>query len=542
MFERKAGGGAGWRERDVARWLTGATGGLLVVALALMAIDAVRIHGRALASGDAELQRTARVAEALWEADASRIQALLARLRVELRTQSLWAGPTNGGGDASVGPVPTRRTDTLLRRAFEGMPELETLELVVADQRGLSSVRIEPGAGPPVEAEDAAERAARARSLWYADAVEEAVAANGRRVVRGPIGIEREGERGRALVQVVIALHDVDEVVQGVLIATIDLWPLGSRLAGLSTDPLRFALVTPDGRSIGDSPVRAARSGSAVEGDAADTTAEAAVVEVGDVRRWVQPVPGGSTEAGPRLRFWIETDRPESIVAALRTGPAALLLAALVALGGAFVAARRSGEAEAVADGQSVGARRAETVGGTARAAGTSAGRMRGAGAIGQDEALEAAHEARRVARAESVEPLASDPDESPGSVRPERFVLRDWLADVRGCLEREAASRGLSLVLRCERALPREVEQDPLWLGGLIVSLGREALDATSASRVALEVVRGDDAALRFELDAGGTELDAVEGMRQVARRLGASLESSGAGRLAVVLPGALA
>lgn len=516
MIESKGGAGAGWSGRDVARWLMFATGGLLVGALALVAIGAVRAHGRALSTGDAELQRTARVAEALWEADASRIQALLARLRVELRTQTSWAGPTGGDADPSLAAVPTRRTDTLLRRAFEGMPELDAFELVVADQRGLSSVRIEPGAGPPVEAEQAADRAARARTLWYSDAVTQAVEANGRRVVRGPIEIEREGEIGRALVRVAIALHDVEEVVQGVLVATIDLWPLGSRLAALSTAQLRFALVTADGQPIGASPMQAARAGSSVDGDEAGTRGgTAGVVEREGVRRWVQPVPGGTPEQGAALRFWIETDRPEPVAAALLAGPGVLLLAALASLVGAFVAGRLASPAVAVADAPSEGV---------------------GPGAAAARSA------SRDGLRGESLGEVAAPAGGCLEPVRRERFVLREWLADVRGCLEREAASRGQSLVLRCERALPREVEQDPLWLGGLIVSLGREALDATSASRIALEVVRGADAALRFELDAGGTDLDPVEGMRQVARRLGASLESSGPGRLAVVLPGALA
>ena len=131
--------------------------------------------------------------------------------------------------------------------------------------------------------------------------------------------------------------------------------------------------------------------------------------------------------------------------------------------------------------------------------------------------------------------------DEGDAPIRPERFVLRDWLADIRGCLEREAASRGLTLALRCEKSLPREIEQDPLWLGGLVVALGREALDATSASRVALEVWADADADLRFELDAGESDLTAGSGMGVIAERLGASLESSGRGRIAIVVPSVL-
>lgn len=124
--------------------------------------------------------------------------------------------------------------------------------------------------------------------------------------------------------------------------------------------------------------------------------------------------------------------------------------------------------------------------------------------------------------------------------VRNERFVLREWLADVRGCLEREAATRGLTLDLRCERALPREIEQDPLWLGGLLVSLGREALDATCSTRVALEVTDEGGDQLRFEVDAGDTELAPAAGMSVLAGRLGATLEGPRRGRIAVVVPSA--
>ena len=89
---------------------------------------------------------------------------------------------------------------------------------------------------------------------------------------------------------------------------------------------------------------------------------------------------------------------------------------------------------------------------------------------------------------------------------------------------------------------MPREFRQDPLWLGGLLVSLGREALDATRASRVALEVTESDGDRLCFEVDAGDTELEAVSGMQVIAERLGATLEGRGRGRISVVVPALLA
>ena len=126
--------------------------------------------------------------------------------------------------------------------------------------------------------------------------------------------------------------------------------------------------------------------------------------------------------------------------------------------------------------------------------------------------------------------------------VAPRDFVLREWLADVRGCLEREAATRGLVLDLRCERSLPSELVQDPAWLGGLIVAMGREALDATTLDGVTLEVAEEQGRALCFELHAGEARLSPVAGMQEVAERIGARLESRRGGRMALVLPGALA
>ena len=126
--------------------------------------------------------------------------------------------------------------------------------------------------------------------------------------------------------------------------------------------------------------------------------------------------------------------------------------------------------------------------------------------------------------------------------IQREPIVLREWLADVRGCLEREAATRGLAVDLRCERGLPDDLRADPGWLGGLLVAMGREALDATAADKVSLEVLEGADDALRFELDAAGSSLAPVAGMRQIATSLGGHLESGDAGRLTLVLPEALA
>ena len=112
----------------------------------------------------------------------------------------------------------------------------------------------------------------------------------------------------------------------------------------------------------------------------------------------------------------------------------------------------------------------------------------------------------------------------------------------MRGCLEREAATRGLGFALRCERSLPDEELADPAWLGGLLVAMGREALDAAAEDRVCFEVREEAGETLRFELDTGGAELHASGGMHAAAARLGARLEAGRAGLLALVVPAMLA
>ena len=123
-----------------------------------------------------------------------------------------------------------------------------------------------------------------------------------------------------------------------------------------------------------------------------------------------------------------------------------------------------------------------------------------------------------------------------------ESILIREWLADVRGCLEREAATRGLRFDLRCEKSLPEDLRSDPGWLGGLVVAMGREALDATDEEGVVLEVREGEGDSLRMEIDAGGVPLAPVGGMQQIASQMGARLEPAEAGRIALVLPAALA
>jgi len=490
--------------------------GLLVAVTGFAAFERGRARQRAVEAGDAELRAMARVAEALGQADSARIQALLARLRIELRAQGRWSAIGARAGDAPAGfePEDRRRLDTLLRRALEGTADLRAIDLVVAGPGGLSSIRLD-ASGASDAATEPADAGASARALWYASDVERAGVANGRRIARSEVLRDEAGAPGEASQRATIALHDADDVVQGVLVATLDLAPLGERLGALASADNRFALLGADGLPIGTA--RHAPIGAPpvlADLPAVEADAPAPIGALGGHRRLVQPLP--LVDAGePGLVVWLERDAPASLVGTLVASPwswalsmQGLLTAALFAWDGERA---RAGLQRTRAE------RRARAV-----------------------EPAEA--EARTALPIPAARP--ADPAATPGSPRPspERFVLREWLADVRGCLEREAATRGLTLDLRCERALPREVVQDPLWLGGLLVCLGREALDATRASRVALEVSGEPDDGLRFDLDAGDSDLVPAPGANALAARLGAELASGARGRLAIRLPGALA
>ncbi len=503
------------------------TAALLLATLGLAVLDLAREQSRRLETGDASMRELARVADALWLADEARIHALLARLRVELRIDERWS-VTRAAGDAPVAGAADqasfRRTDTLLRRALEGAGDVRSIDLIVAGQDGVVSLRVEPEAGPQAGPQDESELEARARALWYSDVVQQAVEAKGRRVTRTSTESPPVEVEGGGRVRAVIALHDADEVVQGVLVATIDLAPLATRLASLASRETRFALVTPSGTPIGEPAQEPTGEIEKRLADARSAKESVAPIVVDAGLRSLLQRPTQSVDGAPEAYFWLERDPPPSLARAALGSPWLVALAALALLAAALLAWDRDRSAA-----------RATVAVATPAPAVWSA----------------------RSERAESALFAAADPGPRAGGgfvagggegggapgVRPERFVLRDWLADVRGCLEREAATRGLTLDLRCERSLPREVEQDPLWLGGLLVSLGREALDATSASRVALEVTEDRTEAggsgLRFELDAGDSELEAVTGMNVIAGRLGATLEGRGRGRLSVFVPG---
>ncbi len=513
-------GGSGLRR------LAWASLGLIAVCIGLAALDLRTERSRANEEADAAMRELARVAEALREADDARIHALLARLRIELRSSGTWKELEPAGEERSAAAVAAaRQRDTLLRRAIEGSDDVRKVELVVAGPKGLVSAAVGSEGDPTAEIAAAADgdADARAKARWYSQRVQEAVEANGRRVARGSV-LRGPGESGDdAAVEVVLAVHDAEDLVQGVLIATIELAPLARRLGSLASATTRFALVLPDGTPI--APSQHAPTGSIAALLAADGRLPGEAGSIGEgegVRSLLMPLV--SREGGPALlALWLESDAPIAFVsAALRSAwpPALLALGLLTLTLFAWDQDRSKGNAGPELAAQTPMRPRPAP---SARVAAMPA----------SPDSLDPGAAMR------SGEASATDSDALP-EVRHERFVLRDWLADVRGCLEREAATRGLTLDLRCERVLPREIEQDPLWLGGLLVSLGREALDVTRSSRVALEVTGEGEDRLRFELDAGDTELASATGMQVIADRLGATLEGRSRGRIAVVVPSA--
>ena len=458
------------------------------------------------------LEGVARVANLLFLAEESRVDGQLERLRTELRAQDVWANPSKVEPERGREEIDRRRLDGLMRRGLSDADSLSTLELIVAGHDGLFAHGFErEGQAIRMTERAPAERVGIAKALWYADEVQRGVASSGRRVERGEVSFEAEGvgddaevdaATERPLLRAAIGLHEPGELVQGVLVASIDLTRVARQLSGLANTAERVTLSSADGRPL--DPSRATES----EGSRwVDLTGRVLGSEfppdafVADGRivlgRLLSHVDGSVTD----LVVLIEADAPSIGVAAwLETAwPFALAGLSLVSpLAIGLLLRKRDA-------GGLVGAQSNSTV--------TDRARNHDGVGVGADPII----------------------------VSPEAFALRAWLSDIRGCLEREAATRGLSLDLRCERSLPEAATSDPAWLGGLLVAMGREALDATSGERVVFEVIEDEGDTLRFEVDAGGVELCPVRGMREVAASVGGRLESAREGRLALVVPAIL-
>jgi hypothetical protein len=389
---------------------------------------------------------------------------------------------------------------SILRRALECSGVILALDVVVAGDLGLSAVRVAGDLVAPDVASPAVPGLAKA--LWYADDVHRAVAAAGRQVERGEISWEPLGEGGisRPARRAAIGLHDPEDVIQGALIAWVDESSLASEIEGLARPEQFVRVLSPSGRRILGGP------------DADSSTA--------DEHAWTARILEASALSEP---FESEGRLVWGSVLQRRDGQSAsLVLLADAPLPSAGLAGWGTSPWPASFAALFVASLTASW-----------ALTRKGDGTLpnSQTEAV-----ARVEIPVDGVQAEGDEDSQSPAVSH--SFVLRDWLSDVRSCLERDAAKRGLALEMRCEQSLPVEVESHPGWLGGVLVALGREALDATGHDRLVVEVSGDPGSLLRFELDAGDISLAPAPGLEALVAELGARFEGARDGRLALVLP----
>lgn len=525
--------------------------GILTVGVPPLAFQDLRHRRQALleARGDA-LEQLGRFAESSLRAEEARRSAALRQLRAALRRQGLW--------QQALGPAPEEEADleadleaegqadrekqdpqdaasrqlvSLLRRALQASDDLRAFLILMADERGISLHRFDGQAATAIAERPQAQSAPdRAEDLWYAEDIRRAVAAAGRQVESSPWTWEAGGEGGGSRVgsRRTIALHDSGELVQGVLVAELDPSAWVVELAALPGSTGTLELRSVQGRSLVD---------AADPVDEADRRAFewAARVrpEAGPAARFESDgrlIAGGrleAGEAGARDLIWLaRAPAPASVWASAWRSPWSLGVLALGLATGltGWSLGMRPEPAVLAAESDSVAPGSSDAQSGAREAPEASPPDPSPPGA----EAIESVDVIDEVEAPEAAMPPVAGP---------EPFVLRDWLSDVRSCLEREAARRGLALEMRCARALPPEIESDPVGLGALLLALGRDALDGTAGDRISIDVVGGPDANLRFELDAGDGSLVPPTGLGVFARTLGAEIESRSDHRVALVL-----
>ncbi|MEM9174920.1 MAG: hypothetical protein AAGC67_06775 [Myxococcota bacterium] len=442
---------------------------------------------------------------ALYLAEEARIDGELSRLRTELRAQGAWAEPGAFEIDAAEtappgdrGAIDGRRLTSTLRKALTSVDAFSKLEVVVAGHEGLRILgvaRDEEGRARRIDwAPD--EREGVAKADWYASEVAQAIESAGRRVERGEITFE--GVIERPVARAAVGVHDRGQLVQGALVASIDLTDLSARLATVVPPAQRMTLLSTEGRPLDpgardeQSLARLGTLAARIFGEPDGTT----IFEADGALVLGRPLVRAEGGIATTLAL-LETPAPPTGAAAWLEGFWPIVLGLFTAVAGIAL----------------VFLFRAPTA--------------------GTGPASEAARRARSTSETETASDAGLD-------LTPEVVALRDWLADIRGCLEREAATRGLAVGLRCEKSMPPEFESDPGWLGGLVVAMGREALDATADEKVLVEVLEEAGDTLRVEVDAGGVALRPIAGMHEVARNIGGRLEAD-RGRLSLVVPSVL-
>lgn len=488
------------RPRSVRLAIAGGLFFAWLATLGLAWLDVTRREATSRDRSEQSLTALAGVVSALYESEEERIDGELARLRAELRAQGTWAEPgafdldeeTEAARPGDRASIEGHRLEASLRRALTGVDGFSALEVVVADHDGLRILgveRDEEGRARRIEWSPGA-REGVAKAHWYAGEVRRAVESAGRRVERGEVAFE--GVLERPVVRAVVGLHDAGQLVQGALVAAIDLTDLSDRLAGIVPVDQRMTLLSVEGRPLDPTTGDRAtldRLATLTKRIFAETDGQG-VFEADGALVLGRPLVRAKGGVATTLAV-LEVQAPPRGAAAWLAGlwPAVLGLFTVVAGVALVFVLRRPVAAEA-------------------------ASRPQPAPVAATAPALD----------------LTSEP-----------VPLREWLADIRGCLEREAATRGLAVDVRCEKSMPAEFESDPGWLGGLVVAMGREALDATAEGRIVVEVFEDAGEALRVEVDAGDVPLQSVAGMNEVATGVGGRLEAGAAGRLALIVPAVL-
>lgn len=525
----------GFRERDLSRdeeerraqrlRLGIRLGIVLLWAVALAGLHLTMQRERATAQTELEvaLEAAAVAGAASVATERARIDAWLGALRNDLREQGRWSEAFSPGTEGNPAFF-DREVETRLGRSFATEPSLVRLELVVAGHEGLRALgwTRNDETGSRRLAHSPQEWNGIAKALWYGHEIHRAVRAAGRRVERGEAVDGPEGDEPAALqTRVAIGVHAPGELVQAALVATLDQSAFARTLAGGVDPPITLTLL----------PARVAADA------AVSDAAEAGVPDRAARRRAHLAARVLAAEGGGVTRF----QAGEALVAGQSIGAEGERALDRIVLAEAPV------PAGGLAGWQSPPWRTWAGLVTLLALAG-----LVGAGWFGRDrtseEGVNASPDGVEAALAEAVS--TEQPEGRPVSaalaapIEPTTtfFGLRDWLADIRACLGREAASRGLGLDVRCERTLHGEIESDPAWLGGLVVALGREALDATPEERIALEFRRDEEDGLVVEFDTGGVDLAPIARMDEAALALGASLEQSARAGLLLRLPEALA
>lgn len=479
--------------------------GILVAWLAsagLAWFDVASGEQRSREEAEQSLSGLAEIVNALFLAEEGRIDGELARLRTELRAQGAWSEQGAFEVDAADAAQPGdraaidgRRLEASLRRALTRVDAFSSLEVVVAGHDGLRILGVERDEEGRARRIDWApqEREGVAKAHWYAGEVGRAVESAGRRVERGEVAFEGVLERPTA--RAVIGLHEPGQLVQGALVAAIDLTDLSARLADVVPIDHRMTLLSVEGRPLDP----ATRDQSTLDRLAAlatrvfgDASGGKRIFEADGALVLGRPLVRADAGVATTLAL-LEVEAPPRGAAAWLAGFWPIVLTLFTGVAGlAVVFVLRSSGPRAAA--------------GSAQAS-------------------------------SGLAPSPPDGEHVSIDVVRETIELRDWLADILGCLEREAASRGLAVDLRCEKSIPPVFESDPGWLGGLVVAMGREALDATPEEKILVEVHEEAGGALRVEVDAGSVELRPIAGMNAVATEVGGRFEVGGGGRLALIL-----